>query len=30
VLIAASWHDTNHVEQMARILGEKRTSHPAP
>jgi hypothetical protein len=26
VLIAASWHDTNHIEQMARILGEKRTA----
>jgi hypothetical protein len=25
-LIAASWHDTNHIEQMARILGEKRTA----
>jgi hypothetical protein len=26
VLIAASWHDTNHIEQMARILGEKQTA----
>jgi hypothetical protein len=26
VLIAASWHDTNHIEQMVRILGEKRTA----
>jgi hypothetical protein len=24
VLIAAAWHDTNHIEQMVRILSEKQ------